>query len=75
MKTNVKCYSGSWYAERPTSLVWEGEDKRISKIIDRKLLPFGRFFLVITDDHCTFELTYEEDHDEWHIQYLGEEPA
>jgi len=63
------------YAERPVALMWEGEWKPISKIVDRKLLPQGWFFLTITDDGWIFELLYNENYDEWQIHCLGEESA
>jgi hypothetical protein len=75
MGARVQCYSGGLYAEKPVALTWEGERKRIVKIANCKRLPEGRFFLVITDDRSVFELLYREDHDEWQIKHLGEEPA
>jgi hypothetical protein len=64
----VECRSDSYYAERPLSLVWEGQRLEIAEILSRWKGPAERGFRVQTADKQVFELTYREVPDEWIIQ-------
>jgi hypothetical protein len=44
----VECHSGSEYAERPTSLYWQGERLEVSEVINRWRTPDGIVFRVNT---------------------------
>jgi len=64
----VECRSDSTYAERPLSLVWEGQRLEIAEILSRWQGPGEKGFRVQTTDKQVFELTYREFPDEWIIQ-------
>jgi hypothetical protein len=64
----VECRSDSTYAERPLSLVWEGQRLEIAGILSRWQGPGEKGFRVQTTDKQVFELTYREISDEWIIQ-------
>ena len=68
MRDPVECRSDSEYAERPLSLVWEGQRLEIAEILSRWRGPGEKGFRVQTADRQVFELTYHEIPDEWNIQ-------
>jgi hypothetical protein len=63
----VSCYSGSSYAERPTSLIWQDQRFEISKIISGDLYPEKKRFTVqiVTGEY--FLLEYNFFIDQWVI--------
>ncbi len=63
----VECHSGYMYAERPVSLMWEGERLEITDIQARWRIPGGIRFRVSVEDGRVFELFYGELYDEWRI--------
>ena len=67
----VECRSDSEYAERPLSLMWEGQRLEIAEILSRWRGPAEKGFRVQTADKQVFELTYREVPDEWQITNLG----
>jgi len=64
-EVKVKCYSGSAYADRPESFLFQGTEYKVSKIEDEWLEPGKKFFRVVTEDEKLFELCYNEAHDKW----------
>ncbi|GAB4416914.1 MAG: hypothetical protein Kow002_03100 [Anaerolineales bacterium] len=66
----VECRSDAAYAERPLSLVWEGQRLEVAEILSRWRMPGEKGFRVQTADRQVFELTYREVPDEWKIQVL-----
>jgi hypothetical protein len=68
MRDLVECRSDSEYAERPLSLMWEGQRLEIAEILSRWRGPAEKGFRVQTVDKRVFELTYHEVSDEWSIQ-------
>jgi hypothetical protein len=64
----VECRSDTEYAERPLSLLWQGYRYEIAEIISRWRGPGEKGFFVKTIDGFTFELTYQEISDDWHVQ-------
>jgi hypothetical protein len=68
----VECHSGSEYAERPTSLYWQGERLEVSEVINRWRTPDGIVFRVNTITDQQFELFYNEGFDEWRITLIYE---
>ena len=64
----VECRSDTEYAERPLSLLWQGYRYEIAEIISRWRGPGEKGFFVKTIDGSTFELTYQEISDDWHVQ-------
>ena len=64
----VECRSDTEYAERPLSLVWEGERYEIAEIFSRRRGPGEKGFCVKTANGLAFELTYQEISDDWHVQ-------
>ena len=70
MRDLVECRSDSNYAERPLSLIWDGQRLEIAEIISRWRGPAEKGFVVQTADKKVFELTYWELPDEWKIQPL-----
>ncbi len=68
MINTVECRSDSTFAERPLSLVWDGNKYEIAEILARWRGPTEKGFRVKTADGQAFELTYREIPDEWHVQ-------
>ena len=64
-EVKVKCYSGSTYADRPQSFLWQGRQNKVSKIEAEWREPGKKFFRVVTEDEKRFELCYNEAHDKW----------
>ncbi len=64
----VECHSDFVYAERPTTLIWQGERLEVESILAAWRIPEGRRFRVRTRNRLLFELTYREAEDEWQIQ-------
>ena len=67
----VECRSDAEYAERPLSVMWEGQRLEIAEIISRWRGTGEKGFRVQTADKQVFELTYREVPDEWQITNLG----
>lgn len=65
--TQVECYSGGEYAERPRAFEWEGRHHKVNEIITRWRLPDGPGFRVSTPAGLIFELVYREWEDRWDI--------
>jgi len=66
-KTQVKCYSGHTYAQRPESFFWQDKEHKVSRIEKEWLEPGKRFFRVTTEYEKLFELCYNETLDQWWI--------
>jgi hypothetical protein len=66
--SQVLCRSDSSYAERPVSLIWNGQRLDIRAILDRWRTPEGKWFRVVTGDEQIFELFYNEQWNEWSIR-------
>ncbi len=64
-EVEVKCYSGSKYAERPQSFRWQREEYKVFGIEDEWQEPGKKYFRVLTADEKLFELCYNEAHDKW----------
>lgn len=64
----VECRSDSTFAERPLSLLWQGNRYEIAEIFGRWRGPDEKGFRVKTTDGQAFELTYREVPDEWNVQ-------
>ena len=70
MTTNdlqVKCYSGSTYAERPVSFLWNGTDYPVTEVEKEWLEPGGKCFQVKTGDNKIFRLCYNETNKQWSV--------
>jgi hypothetical protein len=70
MEDLVECYSGSLYAERPATFIWQGQKLVISTIVAQWLSPERRCFRVITQDEQVFELSFSFLSDQWEIHQL-----
>jgi len=66
----VECRSDTEYAERPLSLLWQGQRYEIAEILARWHGPSEKGFRVKTINGFAFELTYQEISDDWHVQPL-----
>ena len=66
--TQVECHSGYTYAQRPKSLVWEGERLEIKEIQGEWQTPEGKRFQVVTGDGGVFELFYSEKEETWYVK-------
>jgi hypothetical protein len=64
-KTEVTCYSGYTYAERPVSFLWRDKKYEIEEIEKRWLEPGKRLFRVRTVDNKSFQLCYNETEQHW----------
>ena len=67
LRPPVECYSGSAYAERPTSLQWDGQRVEIADVEERWRIPGEICFRVRAGDDRRFELFYSELNDDWKI--------
>lgn len=67
MRTQVRCYSGSEYAERPRSFRWEGEWREIDGMLSTQRTPDGKSFYVLAGDGMRYRLDYREDDGGWHV--------
>ena len=67
MNKLVECLSGYDYADRPISLEWDGQRKEIKTILFRWRTPEGKGFKVESSDNQIFDITYNENDDEWII--------
>lgn len=67
-ETQVECYSGSRYGERPTAFTWQGTFLRVESILRSWQEPDARCFLVKTAGDLVFELCYQESADQWQAE-------
>ena len=74
--TQVTCYSGRSYANRPTSFVWEGVKYEVTDIEREWLEPGEKHFIVKTTsgkgeksekDEKRFQICYHEREDSWSL--------
>ena len=63
--TQVKCYSGYTYAQRPESFFWLDKEHKIRQIEKEYQQPGKKCFSVITEDEKLFELCYNESQNQW----------
>jgi hypothetical protein len=73
VSATVHCYSGSEYAERPTSFEWQGCLVEVELVEMRQRTPDGKRFCVRGRDGRRFGLTYQESDHTWIIHEI--EPA
>jgi hypothetical protein len=73
--TQVECYSGSRYAERPVSFELLGQSHTVKDVIKTWRSPSGLHFQVRTEEDEYFELTYHDRTEEWSIMSLGSEES
>ena len=65
----VRCYSGSSYAERPLAFVWQGREYSVEKVLSTALTPERKKFMVRTENSEIFLLEYFPDNDQWLITF------
>lgn len=66
--SEVECYAGSTYPERPLAFTWEGQRYEVQEVIDRRREPEGVGFLVRSATSDTlFDLFYSTESDSWQI--------
>ena len=63
----VRCYSGTSYAERPLAFVWHGQEYSVEKILTTALTPEGKKFMVRTENSEIFLLEYFHEDNHWLI--------
>ncbi len=64
----VECRSDYNYPGRPVAFWWDGLRLEVVDILDSRLTPRGKVFLVRAADDWTFELAFDELDDAWHIE-------
>jgi hypothetical protein len=64
----VECRSDWEYAQRPLAFTWEGKRLKVQEVLKEFRTPAGSHFLVGTSEDGNFELTYNENLDQWTIQ-------
>jgi hypothetical protein len=69
METQVECYSGVEYAERPTAFAWQGQRLVVEEVLQRWRAPGYKCFRVRAGGQ-TFELRYDEHTEEWQIEII-----
>lgn len=65
--SNVRCYAGSTYPERPEAVEWEGVERAVVEILHRWRSPEALGFRVRTDDGMVFDLIYDLRSDQWTV--------
>ena len=65
--TQVTCYSGRIYADRPASFVWLDKRYEVKEMEKEWQEPGEKHFMVRTEDDRRFELCYHEGNDQWSI--------
>ena len=65
--TQVTCYSGRIYADRPASFVWQDKQYEVKEVEREWQEPGDKHFLIKTEDDKRFELCYHEGQDLWSI--------
>ena len=65
--TQVTCYSGRTYADRPASFVWQDKQYEVKEVEKEWQEPGEKHFLIKTEDDRRFELCYHEGQDLWSI--------
>ncbi len=68
MESNVECYAGARYPERPRTLVYEGERLEVAAVEGRERTPRGLRFRVRVSDGRRFSLFYDEARDVWEVR-------
>ncbi|MBN1402316.1 MAG: hypothetical protein JXA74_15860 [Anaerolineae bacterium] len=68
VQTQVECYAGTRYPERPRAFVWQGERLAVERVEREWRVPGGLAFLVRAADGRSFTLTYREAQDCWSIE-------
>ena len=63
----VWCRSERHYAERPVAFLWEGQRRRVVRVVAQWREPAGPAFHVLADDNWLYELRYDEAHQTWTI--------
>ena len=66
--SQVKCYSGYIYAQRPCFFTWQGKEYKVQIVEKEWQEPGERHFLVRTEDNNLFELWYNEQRGEWKLK-------
>ena len=66
--TNVKCYAGYRYPERPSAFLWQGDRMVVEEVEHSWRTPAGPVFRVRTAGGRRFVLAYDEASDVWDIQ-------
>jgi hypothetical protein len=69
METQVECYSGVEYAERPTAFDWQGQRLAVDEVLQRWRTPGFKCFRVRASEQ-TFELRYDEHTGDWQIEMI-----
>ncbi len=70
LNDEVKCYSGSSYAERPLSFVFQGRDYTVDKILSTALTPERKKFIIQTKRLEIFQLERILNNDQWLISFF-----
>lgn len=71
VKTEVTCYAGSSYPERPRSFLCRGERLAVAEVARRERLPRELRFLVRVPDGRRFWLTFDQSRDVWDVRPGG----
>lgn len=69
--TQVQCYSGHTYAERPDSFIYRGKVCKVERVEREWREPGEKHFKVSSATNKSFELCYNEQEDEWSLRELG----
>jgi hypothetical protein len=66
--TEVTCYAGARYPERPRAFVYRGERLEVADVERRERTPCELRFRVRVVDGRRFWLSYDEAHDAWDVR-------
>lgn len=66
-ETQVACYSGHTYPQRPLAFEWEGRRREVASMEAEWRTPEGKGFRVTTAAGMPFELFYRAAQDDWAV--------
>lgn len=70
--SNVQCYAGSGYPERPTAFRQEGGWLEVERVLGQQRTPSGLIFQVLAADGKRYRLVWEEAADRWAVERMSE---
>ena len=68
MRTEVRCYAGTSYPERPRAFLYRERWLAVAEVARRERTPGGLRFWVRVADGRRFRLSYEEATDAWDVR-------
>lgn len=64
----VECYAGHAYPGDPRAVRWQGERRRVTRVLDRRRTPAGPAYRVQVEGGARLDLTYDEALQSWAVR-------